>query len=105
MDYAAYLRVYEPVSAFHEPERSRWDAYAASTSRPRRRDALVAENAEAIRRLIMAPSGAVPEEESGQAYVRRVDHVVYVCPWQTRLRSLLAIGARRRRLAGAGPAR
>jgi hypothetical protein len=92
MDYAAYLRVYEPVSAFHEPERSRWDAYAASTSRPRRRDALVAENAEAIHRLIVAPSGAVPDEESDHAYVRRVDHVVYVCPWQTRLRSLLATG-------------
>jgi len=22
--YAAYLRIYEPVSAFHEPDRSRW---------------------------------------------------------------------------------
>jgi hypothetical protein len=92
MAYTAYLRIYEPVSAFHEPERSRWDAYAASTTRPRRRDALAAENAEAMRRLITAPSAAMPEEESSHAYVRRVDHVVYVCPWQTRLRSLLAAG-------------
>jgi hypothetical protein len=92
MAYAAYLRIYEPVSAFHEPERSRWDAYASSTVRPRRRDALAAENAVAIRRLIAAPDAAVPEEESGDAYVRRVDRVVYVCPWQTRLRSLLASG-------------
>lgn len=90
--YAAYLRIYEPVSAFHEPERTRWDAYAASAARPRRRDALAAENAEAMRRLILAPSGAVPEEESRHAYVRRVDQMVYVCPWQTRLRSLLANG-------------
>ncbi len=30
MAYAAYLRVYEPVSAFHEPDRSRWTAYADS---------------------------------------------------------------------------
>ena len=91
--YAAYLRIYEPVSAFHEPERSRWDAYAASTVRPRRRDALAAENAEAMYRLITAPGGgAVPERESRHAYVRRVDHVVYVCPWQTRLRSLLVTG-------------
>jgi hypothetical protein len=92
MAYAAYLRIYEPVSAFHEPERSRWDAYAASTARPRRRDALAAENSDAIYRLITAPDGAVPGDESEHAYVRRVDHVVYVCPWQTRLRSLLATG-------------
>jgi hypothetical protein len=92
MAYAAYLRIYEPVSAFHEPERSRWEGYAASTARPRRRDALAAENAEAMHRLITGPSAAVPGHESGNAYVRRVDHVVYVCPWQTRLRSLLATG-------------
>jgi hypothetical protein len=90
--YAAYLRIYEPVTAFHEPERSRWDAYAASVARPRRRDALAAENAEALHRLITGPSGAVPEQESKDAYVRRVDQTVYVCPWQTRLRSLIATG-------------
>jgi len=28
--YAAYLRIYEPVAAFHEPDRSRWVAYADS---------------------------------------------------------------------------
>jgi hypothetical protein len=92
MAYAAYLRIYEPVSAFHEPERSRWDAYAASTARPRRRDALAAESAEAMHRLITSPSSTVPEHESAHAYLRRVDRVVYVCPWQTRLRSLLASG-------------
>jgi hypothetical protein len=49
MTYAAYLRIYEPVSAFHEPDRSRWPAYAASAARPRRRDTLIAEYAEALR--------------------------------------------------------
>jgi hypothetical protein len=29
MTYAAYLRIYEPVSAFGEPDRSRWAAYVA----------------------------------------------------------------------------
>jgi hypothetical protein len=33
MSYAAYLRIYEPVSAFHEPDRSRWAAYAAEVGR------------------------------------------------------------------------
>jgi len=47
MSYAAYLRIYEPVAAFHEPGRSRWAVYAASSARPRRRDSLAAEQAEA----------------------------------------------------------
>jgi hypothetical protein len=92
MAYAAYLRIYEPVSAFHEPDRSRWVAYAASSTRPRRRDSLAVEHAEALRRAITTPWVAVPERESEHAYVRRVDGTTYVCPWQTRLRCLLAYG-------------
>ena len=118
MAYAAYLRIYEPVSAFHEPDRSRWAAYAASSTRPRRRDSLVVEHAEALRRAITTPWVAVPERESEHAYVRCVDGTTYVCPWQTRLRCLLAYGQMRSRsgtvlacegsagegLAGEGPA-
>ena len=70
---------------------SRWAAYAASP-RPRRRDSLAAEHAEALRRVIAAPQVVVPERESEHAYVRRADGVTYVCPWQTRLRCLLAYG-------------
>ena len=93
--YAAYLRIYEPVTAFHEPDRSRWVAYAASSTRPRRRDSLAAEHAEALRRAITTPWVAVPERESEHAYVRRVDDTTYVCPWQTRRRCLLAYGQMR----------
>ena len=103
MAYAAYLRVYEPVSAFHEPDRSRWTAYADSPARPRRLDSLAAEHAEALRRAITTPQVAVPEQESEHAYVRRADGITYVCPWQTRLRCLLADG-RTRSAAGAPPA-
>ena len=92
MTYAAYLRIYEPVVAFHEPDRSRWAAYAVSPARPRRCDSLVAEHAEALRRAITAPQIVVPDRESEQAYVRRADGITYVCPWQTRLRCLLAYG-------------
>ncbi len=46
MTYTAYLRIYEPVSAFREPGRSRWAAYAASSARSRRRDSLMVEHAE-----------------------------------------------------------
>src|SRR4029077_11379627 len=92
MAYAAYLRIYEPVSAFHEPDRSRWVAYANSATRPRRRDSLAVEHAEALRRAITTPRVTVPERESEHAYVRRADGVTYVCPWQTRLRCLLSYG-------------
>ena len=116
MAYAAYLRIYEPVSAFHEPDRSRWVAYANSATRPRRRDSLAVEHAEALRRAITTPQVTVPERESEHAYVRRADGMTYVCPWQTRLRCLLAYGQMRSesddpalatmtRLGDAGPAR
>jgi hypothetical protein len=45
MTYAAYLRIYEPVVAFDEPDRSRCAAYAVSSARPRRCDSLMAEHA------------------------------------------------------------
>jgi hypothetical protein len=86
--YAAYLRIYEPVSAFHEPDRSRWAAYAGSPTRPRRRDSLAVEHAEALRRAITTPYAVVPEQESGYAYIRSADGITYVCPWQTRLHIL-----------------
>ena len=88
--YAAYLRIYEPVAAFHEPDRSRWAAYAASPTWPRRCDSLAAEQAETLSRAITAPALMVPDRESEHAYVRRVAGVTYICPWQTRLRGQLS---------------
>ena len=46
MTYAAYLRIYEPVSACHEPDRSRRAAHAASSARPRRSGSLLVEHSE-----------------------------------------------------------
>lgn len=89
--YAAYLRVYEPLAAFSEAERQRWSEYAVSPNRPRRAAALDAEQAEALGRLIATPPVAAPPRESEHAYVRWADGVTYICPWQTRLRSWLAL--------------
>src|SRR5450755_1506630 len=89
--YAAYLRVYEPLSAFSDAERRYWAEYAASAQRPRRAAALEAEQAEALSRLIATPPIAAPQRESGHAYVRWADGITYICPWQTRLRSWLAL--------------
>ncbi|GAA4897228.1 hypothetical protein [Streptomonospora salina] len=89
LPYTAYLRVYQPLIAFSNREKAYWRAYAASSRRPRRSGAVAAEHAESLRRMVAAPPVPVPERESGDAYVRRVDGEVYVCPWQTRLRSWL----------------
>ena len=93
--YAAYLRVYEPLAAFSEAEGQRWAEYAASPNRPRRGVALDAEQAEALSRLIVTPAVAAPAQESGHAYVRWAEGVTYICPWQTQLRSWLALSTLR----------
>lgn len=90
MPYAAYLRIYEPLNAFPEPEKSIWAAYAASDKRPRRVGALDVEHMHALRRLIAVPPIVAPFRESRDAYVRRAEDVTYICPWETRLRSWLA---------------
>jgi len=87
--YTAYLRIYEPVSAFHEPDRSRWAEYAASPGRPRRRDCLLAGHREALRRVIATPQVALPERESEHAYVRRADGITYVCATTAATRALV----------------
>ena len=97
---AAFLRVYEPLSAFGPAERSRWEAYAAAENRPRRAEALEAERIDALRRIIALPPIVVPAQESPHGYVRWADGITYVCPWQTRLRSWLALGRLRE---SAGP--
>lgn len=88
---AAYLRIYEPLSAFAADERARWSNYAASSDRPRRAHALAQEYADELRRMSARPPVVVPARESGDAYVRWADGVTYICPWQTRLRSWLAL--------------
>ena len=91
LPYAAYLRVYEPLSAFCGADARHWATYAVSADRPRRAGALAAEHTDALRRLISARQVMVPAWESGDAYVRWVDGATYICPWQTRLRSWLGL--------------
>ncbi|MFF0312736.1 hypothetical protein ACFYSC_35380 [Streptosporangium sp. NPDC004379] len=101
LPYAAYLRVYEPLAAFAPRERASWTAYAEASDRPRRAVALRAEHGEAVRRLLGVPPAPAPPHESPNAYLRRVEDVLYVCPWQSRLRSWLAFS----RFRGATPPR
>ncbi|QLJ05880.1 hypothetical protein HZZ00_35935 [Streptomyces sp. NEAU-sy36] len=85
--YAAYLRVYEPLGAFPEPERDHWARYARRAERPSYQDELRRSLAD----LVPTPPVAVPVQESGDAFVLEVDGVVCVCPWRTRLRGWQAL--------------
>ncbi|GGO16294.1 hypothetical protein GCM10010116_32900 [Microbispora rosea subsp. aerata] len=93
LPYAAYLRVYEPLTAFTPQDQARWAQYAESRDRPRRAGALEVEHGEAVRRLLSVPPLPAPERESPNAYLRRVEETLYVCPWQSRLRSWLAFAS------------
>ncbi|MFE7705405.1 hypothetical protein ACFU6I_06265 [Streptomyces sp. NPDC057486] len=85
--YASYLRVYEPLAAFPEPERAHWARYAGRDRIPTAQDELRRSLAD----LAATPPVGVPVHESGDAFVAEVDGVVCVCPWRTRLRGWLAL--------------
>ncbi|MCM2580290.1 hypothetical protein [Streptomyces meridianus] len=86
--YTAYLRVYEPLAAFPEPERSHWSRYAARGEAPTAQDELRRSLAD----LLPVPPVPVPVHESADAFVAVVDGVTCICPWRTRLRGWQALG-------------
>jgi hypothetical protein len=83
--YASYLRIYEPLQAFAEPARSQWADYAASAN------GVLAEHRQALANLVSTPPVAVPAHESREAFVARENGATYICPWETRLRSWVAL--------------
>ncbi|MEU9705546.1 hypothetical protein [Streptomyces sp. NPDC047981] len=85
--YASYLRIYEPLGAFPEPERGHWARYARRDRTPTAQEELRRSLAD----LLPTPPVPVPVEESSDAFVAEVDGVVVVCPWRTRMRALLAV--------------
>lgn len=94
--YASYLRVYEPLAAFPEPERGHWKRYAAGGRHPTAQDEL----RQSLAGLVPVPPVAVPVHESREAFVSVVDDVVVVCPWRTRLRGWMALEELADRLPG-----
>ncbi|MFI9580954.1 hypothetical protein ACIHCQ_03745 [Streptomyces sp. NPDC052236] len=85
--YAAYLRVYEPLAAFPEPERAHWARYARRGDTPTAQEELRRSLAD----LLPTPPVPVPVHESADAFVTEADGVLCVCPWRTRLRGWLAL--------------
>lgn len=96
--YTAYLRVYEPVQAFPEPERARWRQYVSSGATLDRIAGSQAEHREALAGLLATPPVLVPAHESTDAYGLIVDGTVFLCPLQTRLRCWTAIAETRGQL-------
>ncbi|MFD7031275.1 hypothetical protein ACFWAR_24910 [Streptomyces sp. NPDC059917] len=85
--YASYLRVYEPLAAFAEPERAHWADYARRGHTPTAQDELRRSLAD----LVRVPLVGVPAHESADAFTAEWDGVLLVCPWRTRLRGWLAL--------------
>ncbi|GGY49801.1 hypothetical protein GCM10010326_50060 [Streptomyces xanthochromogenes] len=85
--YASYLRVYEPLAAFPEPERQHWARYAERGRTPGAQDEL----RRALADLVPTPPVPVPVHESADAFVAEADGVLCVCPWRTRLRGWQAL--------------
>ncbi|MCF3965009.1 hypothetical protein [Streptomyces fuscigenes] len=85
--YTSYLRVYEPLAAFPEPERAHWTRYARLSATPTAQD----EQRRSLADLLPTPPVPVRVHESADAFVAEVDGVVCVCPWRTRLRGWLAL--------------
>lgn len=77
--YAAWLRVYVPLSALGPAARDRWQAYADQGAAPDRAAAARLEAAAALALLVRADL-QVPARFAGQAIIERVDGLTYVCP-------------------------
>ncbi|MFZ4189465.1 hypothetical protein [Streptomyces pseudogriseolus] len=86
--YASYLRVYEPLAAFRQPERGHWERYARRRDLPSYQEELRRSLAD----LAAVPPAPVPVHESEDAFVLESDGEVRVCPWRTRLRGWQALG-------------
>ena len=90
--YAAYLRVYEPLPAFAEPQRAAWAAYADGADVVGGQQAALAEERQAgLASLLARPPLPAPVHESPHAFVLRQEGTLLVCPWESRLRCWTAL--------------
>lgn len=100
--YSAYLRVYEPLAAFPEPERSRWADYVRDVHTRRvwgagsTAELTAEEQRVALESILATPAEPAPPHESEDAFVAEIDGVPVICPRQTRLRCWVALAEMRR---------
>lgn len=84
--YASYLRVYEPLGAFPQPERGRWERYAHEGEPPG------CEEEQRARPAAVPASLPAPGRESEDAFVLWSGDTPLICPWTIRLRCWEALG-------------
>lgn len=80
----AYLRVYQPLSAFSSEERDRWLSEPERDELPESR---IARHWLATGAMLAADGWGVTDG----AFVRRTNGDLLVCPWRTRLRMLAGL--------------
>jgi hypothetical protein len=95
--YAAHLRVYQPLAAFSEPERSRWSAYAEAEDVPSRPVLMAREHEVALAAALALPP-RLDIDGGDHAYVRHLDGLTYVCPWRLQVRAWEALAEFRARV-------
>ena len=88
--HAAFLRVYEPLAAFHGEQRAQWEGYLGSADAPSPAAGMAMERQASLRASAGRPPLVLPELPE-HAYVTEVDGMTLVCPWRTRLRALEAL--------------
>ncbi|MEP6696339.1 MAG: hypothetical protein ABJA34_05600 [Pseudonocardiales bacterium] len=81
--FAAYLRVYEPLTAFPADEREHWRQYVAAGRAPARGDGPRLEYEHSVRRIL---TGRLPDPGE-HAFVADHGAVPLICPWRTALRA------------------
>lgn len=87
---AATLKVFEPLTAFEEPERAYWSHYASENNAPPT-DTLLLSREHGLRGQIAT---VISENEHADLLER--DGALYVCPHRTKLRLLASVLAFRR---------
>jgi hypothetical protein len=85
--FAANLRVYEPLAAFHGAERDRWEAYARNGARLPEQAAVALERAAVVAAAVHRRMPFLGDH----AHVLDVDGVTLVSPWRTDVRAREAL--------------
>jgi hypothetical protein len=81
----AYLRVFQPISAFSDDERARWERYLVDGGH-------LHQARTVYRQLLVAGRlGLLAPRETEHADIRLIEGEYHLCPWRTRIRVLSSL--------------
>jgi hypothetical protein len=89
--YAAHLRVYQPLGALSDAERTRWSTYVESGVAASRPVLMAREHEKAVAATLARPPRLDVGAGEEQAYVRHLDGLTYICPWRLQVRTWAAL--------------